>query len=333
MCDFLFCITKRIGPGLREAHSSGRVEASDTTWGRCNPGRGGGGHRLSGIGKENGGGGGGCWRPGSAARAGAPQPCPRPGAAWRCSACLAEGARVPLCASQRLSLRSTHQRSEAAAGRSGTRSHRRRHRPAVRKRPDTEGNHGKRVEGDGPCPAEFQEQSHFVLPCPDRRLLSSSDLSTAKVELILEGGIVLQGGHPRRCRCPLGPRSLGAYSCGVMQCFGRNTALPFWGLSSPRSRLRKAKRAVMQQNIPWLPQSLPAIPSADKTASKSGFAKVMSYLGHPMHHDVPCSVSTELQAGRALPVRPHVAFCLNQPKKLCSSEKTGHGGCNLLGFA
>ncbi|KAK4813898.1 hypothetical protein QYF61_002729 [Mycteria americana] len=119
-------------------------------------GGGGGGRRGTRSPGAAGGGGGVGWRPGSAARAGAPQPCPRPGAAWRCSACLAEGARVPLCASQRLSLRSTRQRSEAAAGRSGTRSRRRRHRPAVRSRPDTEGGHRQRAEGAGPSPAEVR---------------------------------------------------------------------------------------------------------------------------------------------------------------------------------
>ncbi|XP_050778429.1 uncharacterized protein LOC127034043 isoform X2 [Gopherus flavomarginatus] len=96
---------------------------------------------------------GGCGRAGALARRErAPPAGPAPSAAWRCSACLAEGARVPLCAAPR---RASHSAAHtAAAGRSGARSRRRR-----RAKQDAAGAGSRRWGAASPQQAQRQDKA------------------------------------------------------------------------------------------------------------------------------------------------------------------------------
>eukprot|EP00076_Gallus_gallus_P015601 XP_015134673.1 uncharacterized protein LOC107052159 isoform X1 [Gallus gallus] len=141
---------------------------------------------------EVGGGGGGGGRGRAARRERAPPSRARAGAAWRCSACLAEGARVPLCASQRLSLRSAHGSGAARWRQAGLRAgpgHENRRTAPPSSEPPEEVEEGERREPRGDDVKATQMRLFLGVPgaesfrpdvqhpaCPDRRLLSCSNL-------------------------------------------------------------------------------------------------------------------------------------------------------------
>lgn len=98
------------------------------------------------------------------------------------------------------------------------------------------------------------------------------------------------------CMCQLGPTSLisccSSWQCDAVLWEKHCASLLELIQSSPQSRWKKAKGWVMQQ-CPWL--ALPVIPSADKTASRSGHAEGVSQMGPH--------------------APPHATFCLSQPLK------------------
>lgn len=123
------------------------------------------------------------------------------------------------------------------------------------------------------------------------------------------------------------PHLLLPTAAGVMQCFGRNTVLPSWGSSSPQSKWKKSKQAVMQHKSPLL------TPFPQSHLQIKPHPKMVTLRRCPVR-DTPRTVTCYAAlAWSCMPAVPRVAFCLSQPKKLCSCEEKGCGGCNLLGLA
>ncbi|KAM6252938.1 uncharacterized protein LJ264_008846 [Porphyrio hochstetteri] len=86
---------------------------------------------------------------------------------------------------------------------------------------------GNGAEGDG---AECRRVTESFCPTLPEGCFPAL-VSMPKVDLILEGGFVLRGGHPASVPAGTIPHPSAPTAEGVIWCFGSNTALPCWGLA------------------------------------------------------------------------------------------------------